>query len=489
MNIFDRLREKNSVIKWLVNFQKSIFYPIVFAAICIISSSNGINVYIPLVWLLASSVIFSALFTDDLKVFLVPFFMIYYAIGMDYEDSFIQTNGEILARFEPKALIHFVICGTIMVAFLIYKLIVSGAIKNILATRGVFLWGILALDFAFLLNGAFSPEWVPMDLVYGALNAAVLTLTYLIFLGIFRTCREDIVPYAAKTMVCFGYMVLTQVLALCYKLYLNNEFFSRNHLGEIIGVARINIFLSWGISTIIGSVVTLAIPSAFYLAYKHKFGIFFYISAFAFWGTAFMVNTRSAVLCGFVAIVISIVVCCKEGTNKKKNRILTGSFIALGMLAFAILIVKLDMSEIVKEILSIFRLGTGDGSGREELWGNGWNDFISSPVFGTGFANGAHSEEFVIENVYSNMYHNIIVQMLGAMGVVGLIAFIIHIISIVRVFFKKLSGEKIILMLTPLLILAMSLFDNFFFYPNFQIVYTAFLVCVETFFLKENNKT
>ena len=486
MNIFDRIREKSPIVKALVNFQKSIFYPLVFAIICIISSSNGVNIYVPLIWLLSVSVVFSALFTDDLKVLLIPFFMIYYSIGMDFERSFVDTNGDVLARFEKSAFFHFIICGGMMVIALIYKLIVSGAVKRIFEKRGAFLYGILALDIVFLLNGAFSEAWVPMDLFYGGLNAAVITFTYLVFLGIFRASSKDIVPFVTKTMVCFGYMILAQVLALFYRLYITDQFFVRNGSGEIIGVARNHIMLSWGISTVIGGVVVLAIPSAFYLAYKSKFGFFFYASAFAFWGIAFMANTRSAALCGAIIIIISVITCCRGGENKKANRILTFSAIALVAIIITILIIKLDMSEIVKEILDIFRLDAGDSSGRIDLWKNGWQDFLSSCWFGVGFSQGGTKEGLAFSNVYSNMYHNIIVQMLGAMGVVGILAFLTHIFSLGREFLKKLKGEKWFIILTPLLILGMSLFDNFFFYPNFQIVYTAFLACAETMLLKDN---
>ena len=178
-------------------------------------------------------------------------------------------------------------------------------------------------------------------------------------------------------------------------------------------------------------------------------------------------------------------VCCKGGENKKINRLVTVAAVALVAIITAVLIIKLDMSEIVKEILEIFRLDTGDSSGRIDLWKNGWQDFLSSCWFGVGFSQGGNPDGLGFSNVYSNMYHNIFVQMLGAMGSVGIVAFLIHIFSLGREFLKKLKGEKWFIILTPLLILGMSLFDNFFFYPNFQIVYTAFLVCAETMLPKD----
>ena len=84
------------------------------------------------------------------------------------------------------------------------------------------------------------------------------------------------------------------------------------------------------------------------------------------------------------------------------------------------------------------------------------------------------------------MYHNIIVEMLASVGVVGLLALIIHVFGILKILFSKGSGDKSLLLLTPLLVLAMSMFDNFFFYPNIQIVYVAFLAAAEIY--NENRK-
>jgi len=484
MSIFDKLREENPAIRVLVKFQKSIFYPIIFGIICVISSLNEVNIYVPLIWALSVSVVFGAIFNDDLKVFIVPFLMIYYAIGMDYEKSFVMTNGNIWARFDTKGLLHFLICGLLMVSFLIYRLIVSGALKNIFKKRTSFLIGILALDVVFIINGVFSEHWVLESLLFGALNAAVITLVYLVFIGIFRT-STNFVPYLCKIMVCFGYMVFAQIIILCYKLCLNDMLFRRNDLGEIISIARSNIVLSWGVSTIIGAVISLAIPAAFYLARNHKFGVFFYISAFVFWGSTFITNTRSAILCGFIAIVVSIFICWKGGRNEKINRITTVSAALIGIAIITALIITLDLKAIVEEICQIFRFD-GDSSGRVGIWKRGLENFFSDPVLGTGFAYGELSKDIPFDNLYSNMYHNIIVEMLASVGVVGLLALIIHVFGILKILFSKVSGDKSLLLLTPLLVLAMSMFDNFFFYPNIQIVYVAFLAAAEIY--NENGK-
>ena len=145
-----------------------------------------------------------------------------------------------------------------------------------------------------------------------------------------------------------------------------------------------------------------------------------------------------------------------------------------------IMIIKFDMTAVIQKIASIFRLDEGS-EGRIWLWECGLADFIQFPIFGVGFSHGGNADGITYSNVYSNMYHNIFIEFLGSMGLVGFIAFAVHICEMFKVIFKKFSLEKLLFVSTPLLILSMSLFDNFFFYPNFQIVYTAFLVATEVY--------
>jgi O-antigen ligase len=112
------------------------------------------------------------------------------------------------------------------------------------------------------------------------------------------------------------------------------------------------------------------------------------------------------------------------------------------------------------------------------LWERGWQDFAAWPVFGVGFEKGAFVGWEVLRNVFANMYHNVFVQFAAAMGILGIGAFGVHLWQVGRLF-RKPKGKTVLLLTLPVMILMMSLVDNFFFYLNQQIAYCMFLAVAE----------
>ena len=174
MTVFDKIRERCSVISFIVKLQNTALYPAVFAIIVVLSATHGKEVYVPCAIILSVLSIFAGLFSSDLKVFLVPAFLIYYALGSDIpKDYYAGYNA--LPPFDVSSLIPIGICIFLLAATLIYKMIKIGALKEMLRKRGFFFWGILLVDAALLLNGAFSSTWSPYNLLYGLLSAVTLT--------------------------------------------------------------------------------------------------------------------------------------------------------------------------------------------------------------------------------------------------------------------------------------------------------------------------
>ena len=375
-------------------------------------------------------------------------------------------------------------------------MICGGYFKKIFQKRGVCLFGILAIDAALLLNGAFSPYWSPKNLIYGFMMGVAITLIYVILFAILSDSK-DLLPYACKTLVCLSLTAVAQIATVLIRLYANGSL-EFNTEGSISMIGRHIICLTWGVSTIIGAVIALAIPAAFYLAKNCRFPALSYSSAIVLLAALFVINTRSALLFGGICFVVGAVICCFKNKNKVFNRIFTISFFSIGICGgVVLLIIAKNPTELIKNIFEATRLDfllddestfTGIFGARAELWKKGLTAFKEAPIFGVGFSYAKTAVNASTYNVYAHMYHNIVVEFLGSTGIVGILAFIFHLGTLIELGIKKFSWDKIIILLVPFLILAMSLLDNFFFQPNFGIVYAAFLALAEIMLVKDNNK-
>ena len=486
MTIFDRIREKNNLISLIVKIQNTAFFPALFALLCVISATNGKEIYIPCMWLITAITVFTGLFSDDLKVFIVPAFMAYYTVGMDVgEDYFTLSSAK--PSFDSSSVWHFVACIVIIVAVLLYRLISSGLIKEMLLKKGVFFWGIIFLGSALIVNGLFSPSWNISTLLFGVMLALVFAIFYMLFVTVLAHSKDGI-AYACKTLVFTGYTVIAQLAVIAYRLHLNDNLIIRRW-----GFTRLNrpmLSVSWGPATIVGAVAVLSIGAAIYLMRNRKWSFLSFLSAVAFWGFTVLVDTRSAIIVGGAVLVLGLIICCLSGKNKRANR-LSVALLFLSLLSAMLFIIKKfpeDYKDIFEKILDFLRLDMkfdsfealdGFFSERLSIWKDGISDFLSNIIFGTGFSWGYFTPQAASSNLFVNMYHNIAIQLLASMGIVGALAFLIHAKHVLEVILRRFSADKMLLMIIPLSIIGMSLADNFFFYPNFIIVYTAFLAAGE----------
>lgn len=491
MTYFDKLREKNKVIAFLVKLQNSSFYPIFFAIFCFISGVNGKEVYLPCIWMLTLTVVFAGLFSDDFKVFLVPALLIYYAIGFDVPDNYFEPSGTFFRTppFDESSIPHFIICVALILIVLLYRIIASKKLKEIILKKGLFFRGIIAIDVALLFNGAFSPSWQPINILYGLMIGCGLTMFYCIFL-VLLSHSKDAIAYICKTMVCAGMVVTAQTAVMIIRMIMGGTVAVYTVNDGWISFNRLLLSLAWGLPTITGAVVALAIPAALYLARNRRFPALSCSLAVIFLITTFLIDTRSALIFGGIAFVIGFIICCFKNKNKITNRVFAISIISIVAIAFtAILIIKKNPLDVIGGLFESLRLdfllrgelsfGEIFGS-RAEMWKNGFNNFLSAPIFGVGFSVGrALPADITNPNLFDAMHHNVIIEFLTSTGLVGILAFIFHLKHGIEILFRKFSADRILILLIPILILSMSLLDNFFFYPNFSIIYATFLACAE----------
>ncbi len=475
----------------LAGFFNSIYYPILFGLICAYSGVSTIDIYRPCIYILTAMVVLSGLISHDMKVFLVPAFLIYYAIGMDPIEDYFETLAQV-PLLNVEIIPDFIICGTLMVATIIFRLIKNGYVKELIAKRGLFFWGIICVDIALLLGGLFTPEFSLKSVLWGAITAFILTVGYMLFTVIIAHSNDSI-AYACKTLVVLGFTVAIEVALLALKANECGTLIIQ--AGEGFVVNRAVFSATWGIATIMGGVMVPPLVSCFYLMHSRRYPMLSFFCSVVILAATMFVTTRSAVIMGALTMIIGMILVCINGRNVKTNRICVGTL--TGILLFAAIGFFIFMNEshriLLDEFLTFMRLDfnidliknmdsinfTNSVIQRIALWRNGIWDFIGNPVFGVGFLYGGFAPEEAFSNLYSNMYHNIFIQIAASLGIVGIIAFFIHWKHLAEVTFRHFSVDKLLILLVPLSIFGMSLVDNFFFYPNFLIVYSAFLACSE----------
>ncbi len=490
MDIFEKARDGSPVISRIVKFQSGYVYPFILAALCAISASFGKNVYVPCIFVLWLLTAFAGLFSSDLRVFIAPAFIAYYSLGSDKPADFyagLYRSSEAPFRpvppFDGSSLAFFLVCMFTLGALLIYKMIRLGVLKKMFTERGVFFYSVIAIDVAMILNGAGSLTWCIGSLLYGLLGAFVLTVCYLMFYSVIKQ-HKDGAAYLCTVLLATALCVCIQVAITSFRLYSNgilDEVFSRTN----IYINRHLFSAVWGLVTIVGAVVACAIPAALYLTKNCRFPILCYVCALLFWAVTFFVNVRSAMIIGTASVLVGVICCAVGGKNKKTNRIITVLLVACFLLASVYLYESNPeyAREMLDKITTTLRINIDFEEdslidildSRYVPWSDGIKDFLSAPVFGAGFVAG----DYELNRVYDYMYHNVFIEFMGAMGSVGVLAFLFHIFELIREAFRKSGASKLLLLCVPLSILGMSVFDNFFFYPNFIIIYGAFLACAE----------
>ena len=491
MECLIKLKNRPKFVDAIEKFQLSWAYPVLFAILCTISGVSNKYVYLPIISVLALMVLFSVLFVRDKMVVFAPTLMIYFSMGIDTHGAFAETNGEVASSFDADGLVGICILGVIITAPFVLRIILDGSFMRVFKDKNPLSFGIIFLNIAILLGGLISGHWTPSSFLYGIFLVAGLDLFYIIISTVIKDSKALTFSYACRALMVTCLMICAQIIILALYLHSNGMLIRIDEWTGRLILQREFLAMSWGISTVIGATAVLGIPAAMYLAKNERFPIIYYISALIMLGTAILVNTRSAMLVGGLFLIIGISIASFTGKNRRVNLIFSACLLCLavcgGIAALAYYTRDISIGDAWLNISKFMRLDSVND--RLFLFKVGLRDFASSPILGIGWSKGGNSLDQHAGNFYSNMYHCIIIQMAASTGVVGIAAMVTHVKDICVMTFKGFKIDRLFLVSVPLMILAMSLVDNFFFYLNFQIIYVAFLLVAQKHFYLTKNKT
>ena len=453
-------------------YLNSVWYPICLGALCAFSGLGNSSRYTVCMGLIAVTVLLTVLFATDMKPLFAPMLMSFCALGRDTGDTYWEVSGDVMRYYRDGAFAFVIFLGVIAVGALLIRFWKDGTLKDIWENRGSCFWSILMMDIAFLLNGIFSVHWVALDLAYGALMAFGFTFFYLVCASVARR-GENIVRFACQCMVCAAFIGVVQVAAVLLK---SGDI--SVEMGILSTQSRGHIELGWGLSTTITAFVVLGIPAAFYLAANHRFAPVSYGLGLFLFAFVVFVGSRSALLAGGLATAVCAVACCFGKNKRACRRLSIGLLILMGMALILCHFFLRPLSQIALSLAGKLRLNALGEDSRVMIWKQGWEAFHSAPLFGVGFDRGAVIPHEMVQNFFGRMYHSLFIQFMGAMGIAGLLAFLFHLWQVGSLF-RKPTAKKILILTLPLMILLMSLVDNFFFYLNQQIAYCMFIAVAE----------
>lgn len=454
-------------------YLNSVWYPICLGALCAFSGLGDSSRYTVCMGLIAVTVLLTVLFATDMKPLFAPMLMSFCALGKDSTVSYGDQKGDVMLSYNDMAFAFVIALGILAVTALLIRFWKDGTLRDIWEKKNACGLSILVMDVAFLLNGVFSQHWRPIDLAYGALMAFGFTFFYFICASIARQ-GQDVAKFACQCALCTSLLGVAQVGILL----LNMEEPIHFEMGMLSGMYRDVVELGWGISTSISAYLVLGIPAALYLAANHRYSILNYLLAFVIFSTILMMGCRGPILVGAMAMAVGVVAGCFGKNKRLCRRVAIGivCLIPIGLLLIHYFV--LPFPQLVEEFMEQTRFAKLAEDSRPKLWSRGWENFTHWPFFGVGFDKSAFVGENVLRNVFANMYHNVFVQFVGAMGILGLLAFLFHLWQVGSLF-RKPTAKKVLILTLPLMILLMSMVDNFFFYLNQQIAYCMFIAVAE----------
>lgn len=451
---------ENPLIGKVARFFDGWVYPAVYAALAFICSLTG-GEYV-FFTLTAAVVIFVCLFCKDTRGILPPAVLVVYSMSWKH-----TTQPPYKSPFLNS--LPFAVTVSVLGA-----LIVAAMIVRVLFFRekGAFVGsktasGLLFLCAAFLLNGIFSKEFVPSDILLGILIALSFGALFFFF-GATLKGEDKLGTYFAYLLSLASCIIFLQIVKLL--LFGHSTPTGRIPVIEDGSINKDLMIAGWGMSNNVGGMLAMFMPAQLYLAYKHRRGWLFYIFAFVQTGAIAFTLSRSSLLFGGAMLVAGAILLSVVKSPYRTFFRIFNLCAVIGGIAFCILFSE----KIVDLFYVIFDRGFSD-SNRFKIWKNGLINFLKDPLFGVGFYAPFYVDVNIENWFFPDMYHNIFVQILASCGLFGILAYFYHLSQVLNLFVRKFTAERLLFLAVFLMLSGTSLLDNHLFHIFPAIVYSVTL--------------
>ncbi len=443
-------------------FYNSRWYALLVTALIFVGYATGTEV---VCFLIMTATLLGACFVAyDFRFAIMPFLCTVFFVTVEHTPG-APTHSSFYGT-APILPILIVAFGAILVGFIVFA-IRNRARANAFPKKGVFL-SLVILCAALCLNGIFNSAYTVQNLAFAASFPLALLCTFLLF-SLFVDFKNGATDHFMFCLVLAGMLIVLQFLYV----FACTDVIRFDENGDIL---KWSIVLGWAVHNSFAGLLSMLIPACFYFAATHRFGWLFYGLGLIELLVVVASQSRAATLVGAAIVLLCMVTVCFFGKNKRVNRFITLGLAAVGILGVIFLWDK------ISGIFANFLANGFDDNGRYEIWKTGIDQFLAHPIFGAGFYDSGITAEEILEwnlQVYPNLYHNTVIQMLGAAGIVGLGAYLWHRFCTVRLILVRPNLAKTMLAFGVLALLLFGMLDVLFFITYPLLYYALILVFME----------
>lgn len=451
---------KNKKIENLVKFFDSYYYPLFLFGVVLLTHCFALDIIGFIITVLCFFL--TTVLCEDLRPS-IPFILMF-----PYVVSTQNSPGYGFSEYyaSPTILGILFALGILIILAFVLRTILRKEYKTFFDFKNKkLLLGFLLLIPCYSLAGIFS-GWLDFNSVVVSIIMIILQpIIYLLFSSGMRS-KEDNLLYFSK---CSALAILLMALEIAFVYVLKYTWGT-----PLNSIWKMHIIVGSVVSNSAGEFIVILFPFLFYAAQKEKRGYIYYILASLSLIATYFTLSRAALLFVVPTYVIGTILLCFKGINKKLFRIISCLYICVIVVAL-IVICATGHSE---GFFEFFRKVGLSSRVRFKIWSEIYEKFINYPIFGVGFSTYMQTTPN-IDHIFKGLAHNTAVQILCSTGIVGTLLFLYHTFEVVKLFIKKLSINLLVYAVVIVLFVGISMLDQTYFFPNFTILYTLFLIMAE----------
>lgn len=426
---------------------------------------------------------FSIIFILGISIFLfcknpkgIIGIILMYQMAMSYKNGPSNVlNPSVPTIYDNKGLmIYFGIGIGLVFLAAIFNFIIYDQYKKIFKKSLLLLPPLIILSIGYVMGGVGSNYLSTNNLIYALSNIGMILGIYIYFSDIGFDEKDDSFKYISYIMLVTSIVI---GLELVYVYFTNNVIVNG-------AIDKDALRTGWGIQNTFSCFLALSTPFIVSLIVKEKCKYPYVIALiFNILSIIATLSRNGFMLIVFEIIVILIYLIVKKKISKKV--LIITSSITLVIVGLCLILFFDEIYALVKPVIDLgFNL-----NGRNELYEEGINNFLESPIFGTGWLKTAYIEvsNKPISFAPNSKFHNIFIQLLSSCGIFGLLAWLFFVLYIGYICFKYKSKENMILFFVFFTLIFANLFDKFFFDYNFEKYMAIFFSLISIYSMKSRS--